>query len=609
MSDPAIASFHRINSTPLRDLFRGRITARLDWKHRLKAAGFSAPVAGLIVRVVRQTRLWRLEKAAVADELIAHFLDGLASGASGADLLDRFGDERVAARLIRRAKKRNRPLPWHAWIFTIRTFAILLGIYGVFLIRFCVERPVPTIDYVAKLNESAVKTAISDRAWPIYHQAVVASSDGLKNGELTFSKALNWDWDKDQLPWDQRVAWLNQHASAVELIRQASEKPVMGFVLDGEGTIDNPKKISMNPMHILYQVDWYDEPSYKTYDRDLSIVYRILTLDIRRAAEAGDGDAAEADLMALAGLAKQFRTDPVSEGPVYVDWTMAGKLQWILVKHREVLKEDQLIRLARALSGPKVAADLLNSDRSSFFFQDFMQQVFTDDGNGDGHMTLAGLRTFSGFRSDQIRNQTKIENIYALAAPVPFLTVSRSELQRIYDRARERDEANWHLPFRLVDEPKSYSLVEAINASAFGQLRYGLWLDEFRSSSNSRQAICEEYLGDRDGALTGIALELYRRHHGNYPASLSQLTPDLLCEVPIDRITGDPIKYRIVDGKPIVYSVGADQRDDGGTPPPEQNLPYHCEAAAWHVNPADVDRHDPRRGDWLIYPAIPWAEK
>jgi predicted permease len=47
----------------------------------------------------------------VALELIAHFEDGLSAGRPSAELLKSFGDERTVVRLIRKTKRRQRPLP------------------------------------------------------------------------------------------------------------------------------------------------------------------------------------------------------------------------------------------------------------------------------------------------------------------------------------------------------------------------------------------------------------------------------------------------------------------------------------------------------------------
>jgi hypothetical protein len=37
-----------------------------------------------------------------------------------------------------------------------------------------------------------------------------------------------------------------------------------------------------------------------------------------------------------------------------------------------------------------------------------------------------------------------------------------------------------------------------------------------------------------------------------------------LAGVPTDAYSGQPIRFKLVNGKPIVYSVGRDQKDDGG---------------------------------------------
>jgi hypothetical protein len=102
--------------------------------------------------------------------------------------------------------------------------------------------------------------------------------------------------------------------------------------------------------------------------------------------------------------------------------------------------------------------------------------------------------------------------------------------------------------------------------------------------------------------LVGIALELHRRRHGRDPAALSELTPHFLPAVPADRITGEPVKYRLVDGRPVVYSVGTDRQDDGGLPPRAmvygRSIPQSPKAAQWVTpsNPADA------AGDWILYP-------
>jgi hypothetical protein len=61
-----------------------------------------------------------------------------------------------------------------------------------------------------------------------------------------------------------------------------------------------------------------------------------------------------------------------------------------------------------------------------------------------------------------------------------------------------------------------------------------------------------------------VAAERYRLARGTWPPALDALVPDLLAKVPADPFDGEPLRYRRLDDRIVVYSVGDDGRDDGG---------------------------------------------
>jgi hypothetical protein len=66
-------------------------------------------------------------------------------------------------------------------------------------------------------------------------------------------------------------------------------------------------------------------------------------------------------------------------------------------------------------------------------------------------------------------------------------------------------------------------------------------------------------------AITAIALKRYQLRHGEYPADLSALVPEILPAVPADPVDGKPLRYRrSADGTFVLYSIGYDGKDDGG---------------------------------------------
>lgn len=68
-----------------------------------------------------------------------------------------------------------------------------------------------------------------------------------------------------------------------------------------------------------------------------------------------------------------------------------------------------------------------------------------------------------------------------------------------------------------------------------------------------------------DLARVACALERFRLAHGSYPATLDALAPQFIAQLPHDLINGQPLHYRRTDdGKFVLYSIGWDEKDDGG---------------------------------------------
>ncbi|MGJ8636282.1 MAG: hypothetical protein ACSHX5_05520 [Phycisphaerales bacterium] len=63
-----------------------------------------------------------------------------------------------------------------------------------------------------------------------------------------------------------------------------------------------------------------------------------------------------------------------------------------------------------------------------------------------------------------------------------------------------------------------------------------------------------------------IAVHRYKLRHGQFPDSIDAIDQDLLGVDPVDIMTGDPLKYRLTDAGPVIYSVGDDRIDDLGEP-------------------------------------------
>jgi hypothetical protein len=85
-----------------------------------------------------------------------------------------------------------------------------------------------------------------------------------------------------------------------------------------------------------------------------------------------------------------------------------------------------------------------------------------------------------------------------------------------------------------------------------------------------------------DLARVACALERYRLAHGEYPAALDALAPHFIDKLPHDIINGQPLHYRpAADGRFVLYSVGWDEKDDGGIPGLRKSGGLDAEQGDW----------------------------
>jgi hypothetical protein len=103
---------------------------------------------------------------------------------------------------------------------------------------------------------------------------------------------------------------------------------------------------------------------------------------------------------------------------------------------------------------------------------------------------------------------------------------------------------------KLIRPQSPYKLLAAIAIPNYSKALQTLARDQ--TLVNEAQIVC--------------ALERYRLVHGEYPETLDMLVPQFIEKLPHDLIGGGPLHYRrTADGKFLLYSVGWNETDDGGT--------------------------------------------
>lgn len=615
-AQPAAASspslFHLAGTTPLSDALRGRLTGRLDIPAACARAQLPAPLAGLVLKTVHRTRLWRGEKAEVAAELISHFSEGLATGATPETLISTFGDTRVVARLIGRAKRQCRSPLWKLWISGWKLLALLLALaillYGVLAIRLYTGRPTLRTNPVQQLNAPTLAIAEHDRAWTIYKQAV-ASIEVVPDRLLKAD--ANWpDIGPDSPYRPEAMAYLDRQQAAIALIHDGASRPRLGYILSDQ---IEPGMEGFDSNHT--PIAW-DEPGWDENPPAVGILLpplaklrlftNLLVFDSMVAREQRDASRLAQNIRTTIALAEHVRDLPFLISDLVGIAVIARACDEIfktLETVPDLLTDEQLIELAHTLGVfPRDGGSLVRIETETHFFEDSLQRMYTDDGNGNGRMTPAGYRYLAQLTSEMPPSPAK-------PAINPYNPIDAAI---IADRASTRREYN-ALFGTLTTSIRAplWTWTQSPNHEFKTKSQNFLWTQQYPAiyllTPAFGQAAVASHRAEqtRDAALTAIALELFKRRYGDYPASLGELTPALLPRVPLDIFDGSPLKYQVRSGRPLLYSVGTDRKDDAGRSPSTR----HTDGAYTWYPPDDIDAllADPLRGpqidgDWVLYP-------
>ena len=82
---------------------------------------------------------------------------------------------------------------------------------------------------------------------------------------------------------------------------------------------------------------------------------------------------------------------------------------------------------------------------------------------------------------------------------------------------------------------------------------------EWKMAINFRRLIA-----DRNATYLILTIHAYKAKHGRWPKSLTEAAPGELAEFHSDPFSNRDFVYRLDDGKPLLYSVGINGKDDAG---------------------------------------------
>ncbi|MEN6308097.1 MAG: hypothetical protein ABFD91_10110 [Anaerohalosphaeraceae bacterium] len=516
--------------------------------------GLPRHVAGLIDAIIESMRYRRSVRADVRQELTDHFNDALAGCETEEqktvrvkELLADFGDVELLGILMRRAKKRCRPL-WRTMI--VRMFqaaGVLVILFFVYVGWFFCGKPAVTTNYLDVLNRQVRPVADEGlNAYPLYIEAARLYQKPTDDNPFDLTpRSLTL------LSESQRQVlsgWLAANRKSLELIGQGNEKPYYWPVYSIEQNEDgtNPSLITV----LLPHISQY---------RDMA---RLVCWQALVDADAGRMQEAFNHVMDAYQFGQKVhgQETPLIEQLVSAAITMLSTdtLRIMLDDHIEDVDAATLDSARKRLGGYVDASQFeIDFGAERLFMYDETQRCFTASRFGRSHLYLPRLKEIT---DSDLTIDDQLAFVALKGFQVLFTHPDKDEtLKQMEILYAEFEKGVRQTPAAMkAQNPEIQKKLEAFSEKNIF-IRYLMPALAKVAERSHRSRV------DSMATLTIIAILQYHKEHGQYPESLSALAEGgLLRQLPMDPYSDKPLVYRRTEEGFVLYSAGMNLTDDGG---------------------------------------------
>jgi hypothetical protein len=557
-------------------------------------AGGNLPVCvtEFIRRVAKKMRYRRKVREDVQAELTAHFEDELRDMTDPAEkeqrakrLIEEFGDAGLLAILCRRAKKRCRPLWAKVAVRSVQAVGIVVLYCLLCSLRLFVGSPSLKVDYLAWLTDrTRGGREESLNAKPYFDKAAQSlTHTELLDKVLRFSSTRPADMNESQ---HQILAQVAEHnAGAFAFLRQGVTKP--HYWIEYEKAIQEPLPSGVaEPPQTMVGLSLLVDPAWAFSRSVMSSMpgYRRLAQAFHASIlwRAGQGDIAGAldDSLVLMdfGMHLEGRGTQTEQLVGIAIEAMGSHTVLTLLDSYRATEQDMARVQVRLADLYARHSSLLDFTGDKAIWLAMVQQTFTDNGAGNGHVLKRGLPLAAGGVKD------------GLTSLLLFGYPDRREMTSLIER--------YCSEYQLAQEtPPSDPQYEARQARWRALAGESFLLSVSAPATERMVAQAWRLQTHRRALLTTLAVLRCGRDKGAYPATLDALVADgYMKELPLDPYSGKAFGYRTTANGFLLYSWGENLVDDGGRQTTGKN---------------GVPRMYAENGDWVLWPvqAVPRTPK
>ncbi len=479
-------------------------------------------------------------------------------------------------------------------------------------------KPKPSVDYLAIINRPALEAKDHEKGWSIYRDLRIKY--GNKNSGWDSSIIFLPDENGNRLGrfvcpddgvfWEEAIAAFAEADDLLEGLRVAGVRPSYGLPLyvdfsqyeasDLQALFPDRDYRSVLAENQNSKERWEELRVISAVSTTLKITghirdsARLLHVDTRWAIEQGDAERAIRNIEAVLGMSMQMTETKFFSTSLSAFFVHTIGLDLIdgCVHSKIDFSDQQLERIHTAVKKSRIE-DMVDVSTEELMFLDLVQHFYTDDGKGNGRITADGLEHWSGLSS-------------MLFAPTRKQLTDKAN--NVYDRLNRvlKDVAGEQPSVTLED------LEEIVAESAGFPPLHGV----LQNYLNTYQAIIRAR-ANAHGVDVALAVLRFERKHGRMPESLNDLVGEFLTQIPHDPVDGQPLRYlRQSDGF-LVYSVGANQVDDGGQPllvRPDGSVVHDPKSEEnaeqlLRMGPYSYNTDTEKPGDWILWPRYVYEQE
>ena len=514
-------------------------------------------VVEFIKNVIQRMRYRRNVREEVQAELAGHFEDELKGCANDEEreekcrqLIAGFGDVKLLAILLRRAKKRCRPLWRTVIVRAFQTVGVLILCFILYTIWFVSGKPTVRIDYLAELNRMAQpQISNEDNAWPHYERAIklfVKPSDELM-----------------EIPAFQD--WRRPSYRSFEALSEHERQEIGKWIQQNEAAWQQFVAGSLKTYCYRGYTKGKNDPLLAVVLPHLATLRDLLTVGIfhSRMQIAQDQTAQALDncLAVVRGGSHWQGWGTIVEQLVGLAISRAGYEEILYISATEDVSGADLKRLQQQLSEIYPSGyPLMDIEGERLVFHDVVQHIFTDGGPGGGHLIPKRL----SFICEEIIGGGYMDDMDGLVVGTAMGMIHARRYAAIakYDQILDSQiEAAKMTPYErragkdLHDE-------EILLASA--KYRYAV-VHLFMPALGRASAVAFRGRSLHEATVTILAFKRWKLDKGGYPMSLDELVDvGYIEQVPMDPYSDKPLVYHSIGDDFTLYSLGENFTDDGG---------------------------------------------